>query len=83
MFIALFSRIDKLDFALRSLQAQHQVSETENIKRSSLLEHTTSALSLLENENCRLKKVSMSVCNVLNRALKYRLWLVFNNFTNR
>lgn len=51
-------RIDKLDFALRSLQAQHQVAENENLKRSNLLEQTTSALSLLESENTRLKKVS-------------------------
>lgn len=50
------SRIDKLDFQLRSLQAQHQVSETENIKRSNLLEQSTTALSLLENENTKLKK---------------------------
>ncbi|XP_053405161.1 myosin heavy chain, non-muscle-like [Mercenaria mercenaria] len=50
------NRIDKLDFALRSLQAQHQVSETENIKRSNLLEQSTTALSLLENENTKLKK---------------------------
>ncbi|KAL4227571.1 hypothetical protein ACF0H5_013014 [Mactra antiquata] len=50
------ARIDKLDYALRSLQAQHQVSETENIKRSNLLEQSTTALSLLENENARLKK---------------------------
>ncbi|XP_052796435.1 trichohyalin-like isoform X4 [Mya arenaria] len=49
-------RIDKLDFALRSLQAQHQVAETENYKRSNLLEQTTSALTLLENENQKLKK---------------------------
>ncbi|WAR00606.1 hypothetical protein MAR_024978 [Mya arenaria] len=50
------NRIDKLDFALRSLQAQHQVAETENYKRSNLLEQTTSALTLLENENQKLKK---------------------------
>ncbi|XP_052283597.1 girdin-like [Dreissena polymorpha] len=50
------NRIDKLDYALRSLQAQHQVSETENIKRSNLLQQTTSALALLENENSKLKK---------------------------
>ncbi|XP_060569764.1 flagellar attachment zone protein 1-like isoform X3 [Ruditapes philippinarum] len=49
-------RIDKLDFQLRSLQAQHQVSETENFKRSNLLEQSTTALSLLENENTKLKK---------------------------
>lgn len=54
-------RIDKLDFALRSLQAQHQVAENENLKRSNLLEQTTSALSLLESENTRLKKVSTNL----------------------
>ena len=57
-YVLLLTRIDKLDFALRSLQAQHQVSETENIKRSNLLEQSTTALSLLENENTKLKKVS-------------------------
>lgn len=56
-FYFCITRIDKLDYALRSLQAQHQVAETENIKRSNLLEQTTSALTMLENENTRLKKV--------------------------
>ena len=54
----LYSRIDKLDYQLRSLQAQHQVAETENLKRSNLLEQTTMALSLLENENTKLQKVT-------------------------
>ncbi|KAK3097784.1 hypothetical protein FSP39_013162 [Pinctada imbricata] len=49
-------RIDKLDFALRSLQAQHQVTENENQKRIVLLEQTGQALSMLENENTRLQQ---------------------------
>ena len=49
-------RIDKLDFQLRSLQAQHQVTENDNHKRMVLLEQTTQALSMLENENGRLSQ---------------------------
>ncbi|KAL3866533.1 hypothetical protein ACJMK2_043826 [Sinanodonta woodiana] len=49
-------RISKLDFQLRSLSAQHQVAENENTKRSSLLEHTTKTLALLEAENAKLQK---------------------------
>ncbi|KAK3602752.1 hypothetical protein CHS0354_027751 [Potamilus streckersoni] len=49
-------RISKLDFQLRSLSAQHQVAENENIKRSSLLENTTKTLALLEAENAKLQK---------------------------
>ncbi|XP_063432270.1 trichohyalin-like isoform X4 [Mytilus trossulus] len=47
-------RIDKLDFQLRSLSAQHQVTENDNNKRMVLLEQSTQALSMLENENGRL-----------------------------
>lgn len=48
-------RIDKLDFALRSLQAQHQVAEKENQKRVILLDQSSQALNMLETENNKLK----------------------------
>ncbi|XP_062609131.1 CAP-Gly domain-containing linker protein 1-like [Saccostrea cucullata] len=48
-------RIDKLDFALRSLQAQHQVAEKENQKRVILLDQSAQALNMLETENNKLK----------------------------
>ena len=54
-----YFRIDKLDFQLRSLQAQHQVTENDNHKRMVLLEQTTQALSMLENENGRLSQVKL------------------------
>ncbi|KAJ8304661.1 hypothetical protein KUTeg_018244 [Tegillarca granosa] len=50
-------RIDKLDFQLRSLQAQHQVVENENQKRISLLDQSSTALSMLEDENSQIKKL--------------------------
>ena len=54
-----YFRIDKLDFQLRSLQAQHQVTENDNHKRMVLIEQTTQALSMLENENGRLSQVKL------------------------
>ncbi|XP_021360639.1 putative leucine-rich repeat-containing protein DDB_G0290503 isoform X23 [Mizuhopecten yessoensis] len=49
-------RIDRLDFALRSLQAQHMVAETDNQKRINLLDQSTTALSMLESENKNLRQ---------------------------
>ncbi|XP_069138762.1 interaptin-like isoform X6 [Argopecten irradians] len=49
-------RIDKLDFALRSLQAQHMVAETDNQKRINLLDQSTKALTMLEAENQKLQQ---------------------------
>ncbi|XP_048259313.1 GRIP and coiled-coil domain-containing protein 2-like isoform X3 [Haliotis rufescens] len=49
-------RITALDFQLKSLQSQHQSSEVENNTRTSLLDQTTSCLSLLEEENTKLQK---------------------------
>ncbi|XP_060073630.1 myosin-13-like [Ylistrum balloti] len=49
-------RIDKLDFALRSLQAQHMVAETDNQKRINLLDQSTKALTMLESENQKLQQ---------------------------
>ncbi|KAK6180012.1 hypothetical protein SNE40_012236 [Patella caerulea] len=48
-------RIDTLDFQLKSLQSQHVHTSSENDKRTSLLDQTTAALSLLEQENCKLQ----------------------------
>lgn len=48
-------RIDKLDFALRSLQAQHQAAEKDNQKRVILLDQSSQALNMLETENDKLK----------------------------
>ncbi|XP_067665105.1 myosin-9-like isoform X2 [Haliotis asinina] len=49
-------RITALDFQLKSLHSQHQSSEVENNARTSLLDQTTSCLSLLEEENTKLQK---------------------------
>ncbi|XP_046562645.1 LOW QUALITY PROTEIN: myosin-11-like [Haliotis rubra] len=49
-------RITSLDFQLKSLHSQHQSSEVENNTRTSLLDQTTSCLSLLEEENTKLQK---------------------------
>ena len=72
-------RIDKLDYQLRSLQAQHQVAETENLKRSNLLEQTTMALSLLENENTKLQRVCRIKipCRENNRFYAQLFWFVY------
>ncbi|XP_041367853.1 girdin-like isoform X2 [Gigantopelta aegis] len=66
-------RINTLDFQLRSLQSQHQSTEVENEKRSSLLDQTTSTLSLLEMENTKLQKerdLAQDEINVIKEALQ-------------
>ncbi|KAL8616689.1 hypothetical protein ACOMHN_031671 [Nucella lapillus] len=50
------NRIDTLDMHLRSLKNQHQSTEDENERRVNLLDHTTVALSLLEEENTKLQR---------------------------
>ena len=81
-YLLYFFRIDKLDYQLRSLQAQHQVAETENLKRSNLLEQTTMALSLLENENTKLQKVTRfilaSECQIV--WIKIKLYILSDLF---
>lgn len=52
-----YFRISTLDYQLNSLKNQHKSSENENSIRLSQLDNTTAALSLLEEENCRLQKV--------------------------
>ncbi|GFR88874.1 laminin subunit alpha-3 [Elysia marginata] len=49
-------RISSLDYQLKYLKSQHHNSESENNKRISLLDHTTMALSLLEEENSKLQQ---------------------------
>ncbi|GFO24555.1 laminin subunit alpha-3, partial [Plakobranchus ocellatus] len=49
-------RISALDYQLKYLKSQHHNSESENNKRISLLDHTTMALSLLEEENSKLQQ---------------------------
>ncbi|XP_033749664.1 LOW QUALITY PROTEIN: golgin subfamily B member 1-like [Pecten maximus] len=59
-------RIDKLDFALRSLQAQHMVAETDNQKRINLLDQSTKALTMLESENQKLQQDKGTLSRELN-----------------
>lgn len=49
-------RVSKLDIALRTAQAQHQVAESENQKRVILLEQSSQALNMLDTENNTLKQ---------------------------
>ncbi|XP_055891681.1 paramyosin-like isoform X3 [Biomphalaria glabrata] len=48
------ARISTLDNQLKQLKTQHNSSESENDKRAHLLNHTTTILSLLEEENAKL-----------------------------
>ncbi|XP_035827360.1 myosin-9 [Aplysia californica] len=49
-------RISALDYQLKTLKTQHRSTECENDKRVSMLDHTTAALSLLEEENTKLQQ---------------------------
>ncbi|XP_061169283.1 myosin-2 heavy chain-like [Saccostrea echinata] len=49
-------RVNKLDVALRTAQAQHQVAENDNQKRIVLLEQSSQALNIIEAENIGLKQ---------------------------
>ncbi|XP_059155413.1 myosin-11-like isoform X2 [Physella acuta] len=49
-------RISALDFQLKSLKSQHHSTESDNDKRVHLLNHTTTILSLLEEENTKLQQ---------------------------
>ncbi|XP_076443559.1 uncharacterized protein LOC143282022 isoform X3 [Babylonia areolata] len=50
------NRIDTLDFQLKSLKSQHLSTEDDHERRVSLLDQTTAALSLLEEENSKLQR---------------------------
>nr|KAI8770021.1 myosin heavy chain; striated muscle-like [Biomphalaria glabrata] len=51
------ARISTLDNQLKQLKTQHNSSESENDKRAHLLNHTTTILSLLEEENAKLHQM--------------------------
>ena len=54
-------RIECLDYQLKTLKSQHQSTEEENERRTGLLDQTTTALCLLEEENTKLQQVSLCV----------------------
>ncbi|KAK7463956.1 hypothetical protein BaRGS_00038038, partial [Batillaria attramentaria] len=48
-------RIESLDFQLKTLKNQHQSTEDDNNRRMCLLDQTSQALTLLEEENTKLQ----------------------------
>ncbi|XP_064609490.1 uncharacterized protein LOC135473565 [Liolophura sinensis] len=62
------TRITSLGHQLKTLQSQHCTTEAESSKRTSLLEQTSKALNLLEEENAKFQKERDSAVSEMKTA---------------